>query len=451
MAERARELVRQAMALQLDGRADEAARLYRAVLAREPLNPDANHLLGLIAHKRDEPEQAAALIEKAIAAKPDFAPFHHNVAGVYRALGRLAEAEAAYRRAIALEPDYGEAYQGLAETVRFAPGDAFIERVEAALRQPGLTPLARAYLHFAAGKYGDDVGSWDDAFAHYREANALAARPFDAAAFTRQVRDIIYHYAEPLPAPHGTAAAFSPLFVVGMPRSGTSLAEQILASHPDVFGAGEVHDIDALVNEAGRMTRADAPFPAAVAGLDGAQRNALATGYQARIEARMGADRRRHVDKLPLNFVYLGFIFTLFPDARVVHTVRHPLDTCLSCYFQHFTNGQNYSFALDTLASFYRDYRRLMQHWAMLYPGRILELRYENLVEQPRRHIERLLAHCGLTFDPACLQFHENRRSVTTASFGQVRQPIYTSSVGRWRHYARHLEPLARVLGVAPD
>ena len=233
-----------------------------------------------------------------------------------------------------------------------------------------------------------------------------------------------------------------------MPRSGTSLVEQILASHSRVYGAGELNDMKFTVRLAGQISGVKQAYPASVSGLGPAQFRRLAEDYLARVRKVTPGEFDRVVDKHPLNFQFVGLILLMFPNAKVIHTVRHPLDTCLSCFFQNFTKGQHYSFDLVKLAHFFNDYRRVMEHFEMLFPGQILTVDYETLTEDTEAQTRRLLDHCGLEFEPDCLDFHKTRRVVKTASFLQVRKPIYQSSKGRWRNYSTQLAEVASIIGL---
>lgn len=442
------------MKLQIDGKLDQAEKIYRDILGSEPDNPDANHLLGLILGERDDNDGATALIEKAIGLRPQAAPFHHNIAGIYRRMGKLKEAEAEFRRAIALKADYGEAYQGLAEMVTFEKGDPFIAAVAEQINSGKLSDGMRSYFHFAAGKFLDDVGDYPNAFEHYRLGNQFANKPFDSNEFRQQIKDTLYVFSRDLVAAHADDGlpTQQPVFVVGMPRSGTSLVEQILASHSGVYGAGELNDMKFTVRLASQISQIRQPYPESVRGLTRPAIQRLAADYLERTAAVTPGSFDRVVDKHPLNFQFVGLILLMFPNARIIHTVRHPLDTCLSCFFQNFTKGQHYSFDLIKLAHFYNDYRRMMEHFEMLFPDNIMKVSYEEVTEDQEAQTRRLLEFCGLPFEDACLDFHKTRRVVKTASFLQVRKPIYNSSKGRWRNYIPQLETVAGILGldVAP-
>lgn len=450
MAEPTLKRLNEAMEMQIAGKLADAEGIYEDILAAEPDHPDAVHLLGLIRSEQGEYDEAVARIEKAISLRPDAAPFHHNIAGIYRRMGRLEEAEAEFRRAIALKPDYGEAYQGLAEMVTFERGDPFLDAVGEQLASANLDEGVRCYFYFAAGKFLDDIGEYAAAFEQYRQGNRAANKTFDSQEFRQQVKDTIYVFGrEHVERFAGSGhESEQPVFIVGMPRSGTTLVEQIIASHSGVFGAGELNDMKFIVRHAGEWGRIRRPWPHCVPGLNAATYQRLAVDYLERVARLVPGPVDRVIDKHPLNFQFLGLIMLMFPGAKVIHTVRDPLDTCLSCFFQNFTKGQHYSFDLIRLAHFYNDYRRLMEHWETMFPGRIMAVEYERVLENQEEETHRMLAYCGLDFEPRCLEFHKTERVVNTASFLQVRKPLYKTSQNRWRNYAGQLQDVANILGI---
>ncbi len=438
-----------------------AEKIYEEILKTEKDQPDAIHLLGLIRAEQERDSEAIQLLERALTLYPGAAHFHHNIAGVYRRVGRLDDAIREFRAAIALKPNYGEAYQGLAEMVRFNAEDPLVEKITEQLSDTGLEDPARAYFHFAAGKMNDDIGRYSLAFKHYTQGNRLSHRPYDSKMFRVQVKDTIYVHSRALRESLGQSATDGgsagsdsagsdsevPTFIVGMPRSGTTLVEQILASHSKVFGAGELNDMKYIAAVAERSS--GITFPNCVPAIPAGDYRKLGDEYLRRIvPLARGAPVERIIDKHPLNFQFVGLILSMFPKARIIHTVRHPLDTCLSCFFQNFTKGQNYSFDLMTLAHFYNDYRRLMEHWESVYGDRIYTVNYESLIGDQEAQTRGLLEFMGLDFEPGCIEFHKTERKVSTASFMQVRTPLYASSQRRWMNYAGELEPLARVIGL---
>ena len=451
--------LQQALTLHQAGKLANAETLYQGILDEDSEHPDALHLLGLIRGEQGHAVMGIELIERALLKRPLAAAYHHNIAGLYRRQGQMALAKARFQDAFALKPDYGEAYQGYAEMVTFQDQDPFLKVVEQQLSDPNLNDQTRCYLHFSAGKYLDDTTDYDRAFQHYELANRLAARTFSVPRNRQFFQDLVYWQPDLQSIAVRAAPESSepmPIFVVGMPRSGTSLVEQILASHSRVFGAGELNDLATVSIElVRRLKQQSAPAGARSAQssrqIQAAVEGARANYLQALRNRDYGQETQWIVDKHPLNFRFLGLLRAMIPGAKIVHVRRHPLDTCLSCFFQNFTKGQDYSFDLSNLGHFFTDYQRLMNHWSGLSGLNIHSVTYESLIASPQVVIEDLLAYCDLPFEPACLKFYDTDRPVSTASFNQVRQPLYQTSKARWRHYAQHLGHLAKALGVEDE
>ena len=299
-----------------------------------------------------------------------------------------------------------------------------------------LNPRERALLLFELGHLYDHLGAYDTAFARFQTANRLRRPAFDRAGFARLIEGLIAAGSDGVQA---TNRSTVPVFIVGMPRSGTSLVEQILASHPAVFGAGELNDLPRLVAEI------SPGYPGGLTELTAADLDRSAERHLARL-ASLGHGAERVTDKLPGNFLHLGIIARLFPGARIVHCLRDPLDTCLSCYFHDFGGIHPYAYDLGDLGFAYRQYECLMDHWRSTLPLPILEVRYEDLIADQEGMSRALVAFVGLDWRDECLQFHRTPRLVHTASYDQVRRPLYTSSVGRARHYYPHLGRLVEAL-----
>ena len=321
--------------------------------------------------------------------------------------------------------------------------------LERVLDRPALSEWERSSLLFSLGGLHDHLGAFDAAFRCYREANALRHARFDGDAVTRLTdQRVAYFSAERLARlPRAAKRDDLPVFIVGMPRSGTSLVEQILASHPRVAGAGELRLIGAIARSLNLGTDSGAveAAPDLAPGLDQESIDRAAASHLERLRA-IGGEAARVTDKMPYNFRHLGLISLLFPDARIIHCLRDPMDTCMSCYFQGFRAGNSQTFDLGHLGAFYVQYDRLMRHWRRVLDIPVLEIRYEDHVAEPERTCREMLAFLDLEWDPRCLRFHESRRVVRTASRDQVREPIYTRSVARWRNYERHLGPLKEAL-----
>ena len=436
MADEVRGLGERARRLHQEGRLDEAAALFAEILADDPDCADALYYSGVIATRRRDFAKAEALFARAVAVRPDNGAHHHDLAVMHGIRGRLELAEKHFREAVRLRPDHAESYFNMAGTVKFRRHEPLFDAVEALLARPDLSRQDRCFLHFAAGKMYDDIGAHEAAFAHYHQGNMAKGVQGEPVAPEQRAADTVAAFTRERMAAHAGRGSDSrvPVFVVGMPRSGTSLVEQILASHPQVFGAGELPDIEAIAREVSK--RADAPEV-----FEG-----FAGSYLRRVTA-LAPESVRIVDKQPLNFRHLGLIALMFPQAAIIHCRRHPVDTCVSCYFQNFRTQQDYSFDLAYLGLFYRYYRRLMEHWRAVLPRPFLDIGYEDLVADPAGQARRMLDHCGLDWDDACARPERSQRPVDTASLWQVRQPVYRTSVARWRRYERHLGPLLDALG----
>jgi len=441
--------------LQRGGRWDEAEALFLEVLAERPDDPAACHQLGVWFEERGCTPQALDWLGRAAALAPQIAAYQLGLASAHRHAGDSDAAELAWRGAIARDPTCGKAYYGLSRLRRCSKSDPLLAEIEALLgRRPPLFREKRRHLHFAAAKLHDDLGHWGKAFAHARSANRLARKPFHWSSHERLLRSSLLHYGREALASRlgGGCASPLPVYVVGVPRSGTTLVEQILASHRRVVGAGERNDVDAVVTRLAGDGPRIAELPRRGVALSGAVReregkvlaDALA-GVAA--QAAGGEGTLRVVDKQPLNYRYLGMMAELLPRARFVICLRDPRDTALSCFFQNFARGLHWSFDLPELGRYLRFARRFTDHWADVLPGRVLTLHYERLVREPEPEVRRLLEFLELDWDPDCLDFDRGVRAVRTASAWQVREPVHTRSVGRWKPYARQLAPLLRALG----
>ena len=358
-----------------------------------------------------------------------------------------------------LNPDLVLAYYSLGAMAvqgRYHFSNTEMGQMKALLASGKLSVGDAGRLHFTLAGVFDRLGCIDEAFAHYREGNnerlrhfQQAGTPFDPQRHWKLIDDLIATFDPDFFArfrPFGLDTEL-PVFILGMPRSGTTLVEQILCSHPKVFGAGELRDIPELVALLPDRLYTPEKYPACLSRLDGPALRTQAIGQLQRLVQR-GGTAFRVTDKQPRNRLHVGMIRTLFPQARIIHCVRDPLDTCLSCYQQHF-DALNFTSTLEDLGFYYRQYQRLMAHWRKVLPSPMFEVRYEDLVADLEGVSRQLVAFCGLEWDEHCLAFHENRRAVQTASALQVRRPIYRTSVGRWKRYEAHLQPLIEALGGA--
>ena len=424
----------------------EAAKSYRQTIQLNPKCDRGYHGLAISLRFLGDMEAAVENLRKAISLNPRQAAMWNELGTALRALGRFDEAVQAFRQASAIAPDFADAYRNLAICQQLAAEGQEITRVAALLARADMPIEDRVAAGFALGKVLDDADRFDEAFAAYAEANrifydALASRSqgFDAEALHRVVDETIAHYTPEyfLSVRNWGNPSELPVFIVGMPRSGTSLVEQIAASHSRVFGAGELAEIG---NMADRLAAPGSAW-------NGAEIRRYADAYLDRL-CSIGGAAERVTDKRLDNIFKLGLIATLFPSARVVFCRRDPRDIALSCYFQRFSAAQlAFSYDLVDCGRRYNETERLSSHWHQVLPLRTLDIEYEALVGDIEGESRRLISFLGLDWEPTCLDFHRTERTVITASSWQVRQPLYARSVGRWRNYAHHLGALIKVLG----
>jgi tetratricopeptide (TPR) repeat protein len=439
---------------------NEAAAAAQQALALDPDNHDAVNLMGRIAFERGELRSALGCFRRALVLRPDLADAYNNMGNVLKELGQLREAEEAYLQAIRLDPSVTGVYVNLADSKKFTPSDMHLAAMEALAAKPdGLSTTDRMQLDFALGKAYADLRDYARSFTHLLAGNAAkrATIAYDESA-TITLFDRIEQVftAELIAAKSGGGDASAlPIFVIGMPRSGTTLVEQIIASHPSVHGAGELQSLNDVVLMVRGADGNTIPYPEFVPGLDPAALEQIGARCVAALRQLVPASVakqpiERVTDKMPSNYYFAGLIHLALPNAVIIHTVRDPVDTCFSCFSKLFSAEQNHSYDLGELGRYYRRYHRLMQHWdRVLPPGRILDVRYEDVIADLEGQARRMIAHCRLPWDERCLSFHETDRPIRTASATQVRQPIYNSAIGRSRVYEEHLGPLLAALGMA--
>jgi tetratricopeptide (TPR) repeat protein len=430
------------------GKFDAAIVEYRRAVELKPDYPEALCNWGVALASLDRNDEAEEKYRQAIAVDAAFAGAHHNLGAILKETGRLDEARHAAKRAIDLAPRNTAYYEQLAALRPFVAGDRYIKALEDLAKDPAaLNEAEKTHLHFALARAYEDTGRFDAAFAQLLTGNRLRRQQvgYDEAATLRCMDRMHELFSADFIARrhHGTVKSSAlPVFVVGMPRSGTTLIEQILASHPEVFGAGELTLFDQAAGALINALPGSPPFPDMALSMSGEHFRALAESYLGSL-AQRAPGASRIVDKMPGNFLFAGLIHLAMPNAVIIHAVRNPIDTCVSCFSTLFFSGQGHTYDLAELGRYYRHYRALMAHWrSVLPPGRIIDVRYEELVGDVEGVARRLVAHCGLAWDPRCLGFHRTERVVRTASAAQVRRPIYQSSVGRWRKYQNFLGPL---------
>lgn len=470
------------------GHVEDAVANLRCALKFEPDSVAVLNNLGTALEILGEYGAAVASYRRALEIKPDCAEVHINLGNALKDLGQLDEAWASYRLALEINPECDEAMLGIGQLCEIngdmkEAEDAYMKALEikpnrlvgrlmlasvrktkagdenltallgienAAKHSKSPMPYIKAVpLHFALGKCFDDLGDYDQAFQHYIKGCKVkrATLRYDAEQMTQKFSGIMRVFdLEMIDRLRGGGdPSRLPIFVVGMPRSGTTLTEQIIASHPEVYGAGELRDLMAIAQR--DVAGTGAVFPHNVSALDQAGLGAWGTDYVAGLQRR-ARDARYVTDKMPANFFAIGLIHMMLPNAKIIHVNRNPLDTCLSCFTQLFTSKQEHTYDLAELGRYYVDYARLMEHWRSVLPdGAFLDVQYEDIVADQETQARRMIDFCGLDWDDACIEFHKNKRSILTASVNQVRQPIYKSSVERWRRHEKYLGPLLDALG----
>ena len=400
-------------------------------------------------------EEAIGIYEQVLAKLPDQPKVWMSYGHVLKTVGRQPESVAAYRRAAELAPGLGEVWWSLAnlKTVKLGADD--VAAMTAALEQQGLSDEDRLHLHFALGKANEDLGQAERAFLHYAEGNRIrrSTNNYDPDEISDHVRRSIAFFTPGMfESREGQGcAAPDPIFILGMPRAGSTLIEQILASHSQIEGTMELPDIPALVKRlSGRkLRREESAYPECLANLDGGELQALGAEYLERTRIQRKTDKPFFIDKMPNNWAHVGFIRLILPNAKIIDARRHPLACCYSNFKQHFARGQGFTYEQEELGRYYRDYVELMAHFDRILPGRIHRVINERLIEDPEGEVRRLLDFLGLPFDPACLRFHENERAVRTASSEQVRRPINRDGMDQWRPFEPWLGPLKSGLGPA--
>jgi tetratricopeptide (TPR) repeat protein len=440
-------------ALKKARRYEDATDSYAAAVRLQPNYLDALFNLSDMLRQLNRHEEAIAHLRRILAVKPNDAEAHTILGKALQEAGKIDAAVEAFERAIALGPTVVDAYFNLSgmageASTRHLPGMEALARDGATLQ-----PAQRSILHFALGRSYEKLGRHKDAFRSIIEGNRIKRQllKYDEAAACRRFDRLRQSFTPELLAAKAAAGSESdlPIFVLGFPRSGTTLTEQILASHPAVHGAGELNYIGQVAASLQVSGGANRFFPECLPFLPDAEFRRLGDEYVARLRT-LAPDKRHISDKMPANYMFLGLIHLLLPQARIVHVVRNPIDTCVSCFSLFFGGDLDFANDLGELGRHYRMYSQLMDHWRSLLPaGKMIEIRYETLVNDLAGEARRLVEFCGLPWDERCLAFHETDRPVTTASVLQVRQPIYRSSIERWRRYENQLGPLLEALGSA--
>jgi tetratricopeptide (TPR) repeat protein len=467
------------------GKFKEATSRFRLALAINPTFAPAYHYLGLAFVDQERLKEAIPLLRKAAALRPGYIeaqlslantlerdgqseealelyrsvlekmPNHvgiiNNIGSILKNMGHIDEAITHFEKALALDPDHVSSYYNLSRA-RVGSNNEELARMEKMVNDDRLNAEQQCSMHFSLGKLHDDLGNYDKAFYHFKRGNEMDTRekPFDPKLHSFAVDRMMAIFNKEFFAGRRGFGSEStlPVFVLGMPRSGTTLVEQTLASHPEVYGAGELNNIGQIIGALQAVQGRMAAYPECATLIDAVTACQLGEEYVNYLRS-VGGTARRVTDKMPGNFINLGFIALLLPNVKIIHCHREPLDTCLSCYFQHFAMVMPFSRDLTFLGSYYRDYTRIMKHWHQVLPQKIFDVRYEDMVADHEGMSRKLIDFIGLEWDEACLNFYKTERTVKTASNWQVRQPVYTSSMARWKHYEKFIGPLREALGDA--
>ena len=442
-----------AMVLNRQGKAELALAQVGMLLAKSPRDPGYHSLHAAVLANLGDYLGSIRVYEALLREYPQQPKVWMSYGHSLKTAGRQADSVAAYRRAIALEPTLGEAWWSLAnlKTVRFAEAD--LAALRTALARTDLADEDRLHFEFALAKALEDAALYGESFAQYARGNERRRRlhPYSAAEtsdFVSRARALFTAGFFAARAGSG-AMAGDPIFIVGLPRSGSTLIEQILASHPLVEGTMELPDIPQIARELAARGGSDPAdgFFTAVSALTRAELTALGERYLERTRVLRKRGAAFFIDKMPNNCLYVGLIQAILPNARIIDARRHPLGCCFSCFKQHFARGQNFTYGLDDLGRYYRDYVALMAHFDAVLPGRVHRVLYERLIDDTEAQVRQLLGHCALPFEAACLRFYENERAVRTASSEQVRRPIFREGLEQWRHFEPWLDPLKAALG----
>ena len=441
-----------ATVLNRQGRSAEALRQCAQLLSKEPHNPSYRSLQAATSANLGDFADSIAAYESVLRDYPQQPKLWMSYGHALRTTGKVPQSIAAYRRALSMEPNLGEVWWSLANLKTFRFSSADVLAMQQALGRSDLSDDDRMHFEFALGKALEDAASYSDSFTHYAAGNALRRAqhgyaPQEMSRFVRRSKELLTERFFAERAGAGIPAR-DPIFIVGLPRAGSTLIEQILGSHPLVEGTMELPQLPNIARKlAGPKQEEEGTFLKRLAALSAEELRALGEGYLAETRIMRKSEAPFFIDKMPNNFLYVGLIHLILPNAVIIDARRHPLGCCFSCFKQHFARGQWFSYGLEDLGHYYRDYVDLMAHLDEVLPGKVTRVLYESIVADTETEVRRLLEACRLPFDPACLRFHENERAVRTASSEQVRKPIFRDGIEQWRHYEPWLEPLKITLG----
>jgi tetratricopeptide (TPR) repeat protein len=428
----------------------EAIHAYEQVIRLEPGLPQGYTSVGTVKAMIGSHDEAMEQFQAALERDPAHFGALSGMGHVLKTIGKQDEAIASYRECVRQNPDHGETWWSMANLKTFKFTDDEIESMAARAERETLIEEQRANFFFALGKAWEDKKDYDQAFEYYARGNANRRdrESYDPV----QTVDLHDRFIETFSKEFleeqrgGGCDSRAPILIVGLPRSGSTLIEQILASHPDVEGTHELPDLGRVARSIGLGREDRKAYPEAMASLGSAELRRLGEEYLQRTERHRELGKPRFTDKLPNNFVHVGFLELVLPNAKIINAKRHPLDSCLGGFKQLFARGQPFTYDQFEIAEFYLEYQRIMDHWHEVLPGRVLDVQYENVVDNLETQVRRILEYCELPWNDACLRYYDNERAVKTASSEQVRQPIYSSAKHRWRNFEKHLGPMIEVL-----
>lgn len=444
------ELIADAQNLIESKRLSDGEVILDTLLKKNCTHPDLYHLKGVVYFFKKDYKNGQYWIEKALKKNKGQWLYLKNLSVLKRHIGDTDAAIRHLEEALKTKKDDYEMYRFLVESKKFTERPDFLDMLEKAAKNPQLNPKVKAHIYFAAGKIYDDLKDYDNAFKNYHKGNIATGHKMDLTLVEKETAQFIYAYPKSYidrVKDLGILDA-KPVFVLGMPRSGTSLMEQLIVSHPKGAGVGELTDINRISDSLDKSMSEHGGYHMVLNRLKGDFRKGYGQSYLDRVKEISGIDDPtiRIVDKQPINFRRMGLITEMFPNAKIIHMRRDARDTCLSCYFQYFISMQHYSFDLTSLGRYYRMYERIMEHWQQVMPDRFITVDYENLINNFEQEARRVINYLELDWDDACLTPHKAKNIVQTASAWQVRQPLYASSQNRWKNYEKHLGTLFDVL-----
>ena len=453
MPERPKWWLKLASALSRQDQVTEAEEAAQQALSIDPDKTEGRMLLGSIFSKDNRFPEALEQYDLVLQLSPDYVPALSQKATVLKTFGQQEEAIETYQRCMRLDPKHGEAVWSLSNLKTYRFTDNEVDKMIAVLAVGDLSDQQTVHFSYALGKAYEHREDWQSAFESYASGNLVKKKLVDWSAdkFTQQVDNIIQTFSADFVEKNRTVGIEddAAIFILGLPRSGSTLQEQILASHSQVEGTRELPYIPWLAQRMNRPPQAMASkaYPLGAKELNNENWQSLGEQFMQQTQRHRQTDAPFFIDKLPNNFLYVGLILLAMPNAKIINTVRHPMDNCFGCFKQLWAEGQYFAYDLDDLGRYYRDYIRLMAHWQTVFPGKIHSVNYEEVVDNLEQNVRQLLDYCGLPMEEQCLRFHETERAVNTASSEQVRQPIYKSAVAYWKHFEKDLQPLKDALG----